>query len=146
MYEYDYRNNLDYYNYSNNNYNKPMFTKDESPASLYDPYNGFIRGNMFPSLYNSYKLNKPLDITPQNDKEALLLYLNATSFAAHDINLYLDIYPDDRDMIELFNQYKMEANKLMGEYQNKYGPLVVNSEATNKIPWSWDDNPWPWEN
>ena len=97
MYEYNYRNNLDYYNYTNNNYNKPMYTKDENPKSLYDPYNGFIRGNMFPNLYNSYKLSKPLDITPNNEKEALLLFVDSIGFAAHDISLYLDIYSDDKD-------------------------------------------------
>lgn len=143
---YEYRNKLDYYNYVNNNYNEPMYTKDENPSSLYDPYNGFIRGNMFPSLYNDYKLEKPLDITPMNDKESLLLYVDALGFAAHDINLYLDIYSNDKDMIELFNQYKNEANKLMMEYEQKFGPLLVSSEATNKTPWSWDDRPWPWEN
>jgi hypothetical protein len=145
MYDYDYRNKLDYYNYTNNNYNQPMYTKDENPNTLYDPYNGFIRGNMFPDIYNSYKNNKPYDITPKNDKESLLLYVDTLGFAAHDINLYLDIYPNDKDMIELFTQYKNEADQLAEEYQSKFGPLVVNNETTNKIPWSWDNNPWPWE-
>lgn len=142
MYNYNLKN--DYYNYENNNYNQPTYTKNENPASLYDPYNGFIRGNMFPSLYNEYKV-KPIDIMPKSDKEALLLYVDALSFAAHDINLYLDVYPNDNDMIQLFNQYKVEANKLMEEYQDKFGPLVVNSDATNKTPWTWDNSPWPWE-
>lgn len=142
MYNYNLKN--DYYNYENNNYNQPTYTKNENPSSLYDPYNGFIRGNMFPSLYNEYKV-KPIDIMPKSDKEALLLYVDALSFAAHDINLYLDVYPNDNDMIQLFNQYKVEANKLMEEYQDKFGPLVVNSDATNKTPWTWDNSPWPWE-
>lgn len=142
MYNYNLKN--DYYNYENNNYNQPTYTKNENPSSLYDPYNGFIKGNMFPSLYNEYKV-KPIDIMPKSDKEALLLYVDAMSFAAHDINLYLDVYPNDNDMIQLFNQYKIEANKLMEEYQDKFGPLVVNSDATNKTPWTWDNSPWPWE-
>ena len=142
MYNYNLKN--DYYNYENNNYNQPTFTKNESPSSLFDPYNGFIRGNMFPSLYNEYKI-KPMDIMPKSDKEALMLYVDALSFAAHDINLYLDVYPNDADMIQLFNQYKTEANKLIDEYQSKFGPLVVNSDATNKVPWTWDNSPWPWE-
>ena len=142
MYNYNLKN--DYYNYENNNYNQPTYTKNENPSSLYEPYNGFIRGNMFPSLYNEYKV-KPIDIMPKSDKEALLLYVDAMSFAAHDINLYLDVYRNDNDMIQLFNQYKIEANKLMEEYQDKFGPLVVNSDATNKTPWTWDNSPWPWE-
>lgn len=143
---YNYRNKLDYYNYENNNYNQPMYEMDENPSSLYDPYNGFVRGNMFPDLYNGYKLSKPIDIKITNDKDSLMLYVNALEFAAHDINLYLDLFPNDKDMIEQYNQYRMESNKLMNEYQSKYGPIFVNSEATNKVPWSWDDMPWPWEN
>ena len=38
---YNYQKNLDYYNYENNNYNQPLFSKNENPNSLYDPYNGF---------------------------------------------------------------------------------------------------------
>ena len=142
---YDYRNKLDYYNYQNNNYNQPTFEKNEKPSSLYDPYNGFIRGNMYPNLYNGYKIN-PVEITPVNDKESLGLYVDALCFAAHDINLYLDIYPEDNDMIELFNQYRVDSNILKEEYQTKFGPILVSSEALNKVPWTWDNKPWPWEN
>ncbi len=142
---YDYRN-LDYYNYNNNNYNLPTYTKDESPNSLYDPYNGFIRGNMFNSLYNGYKINKPIELIASNEKDKLKLYLDAMCFAAHDINLYLDLYPEDKDMIELFNQYRMNANVLKEEYQNKFDPILTSSDALSRIPWAWDNNPWPWEN
>ena len=141
---YDYRK-LDYYNYENNNYNQPLFTKDEQPSSLYDPYTGFISGNMFRSLHNGYKIN-PLDIKPKNYKESLKLYMDAMCFAAHDINLYLDLYPNDKDMTQLFNQYRMDANKLKAEYQMKYGPILTSSDALNKVPWAWDNEPWPWEN
>ena len=37
----------EYYNYVNNNYNQPTFTENANPSKLYDPYQGFIRGNMF---------------------------------------------------------------------------------------------------
>lgn len=134
----------DYYNYKNNNYNKPLYTEDADANKLYDPFQGFIRGNMFPNLYNGYKVN-PIEIKPANEQARMLTYLDSLSFAAHDINLYLDIYPNDNDMINLFNQYRMEANKLMEEYQNTYGPLLVNSNANKVKPWAWDNKPWPWE-
>lgn len=134
----------DYYNYKNNNYNKPLYTEDADANKLYDPFQGFIRGNMFPNLYNGYKVN-PIEIKPANEQARMLTYLDSLSFAAHDINLYLDIYPNDKDMINLFNQYRMEANKLMEEYQNTYGPLLVNSNANEVKPWAWDNKPWPWE-
>jgi len=140
-----YREKLDYYNYENNNYNQPMFSKDENEKTLYDPYNGFIRGNMFESLYNEYKI-RPLNLEASNDKEMLLLYVDMFCFAAHDINLYLDIHPNDKDMIELYNEYRVQSNNLLEEYQSRFGPVFVNSDATKEIPWSWDNEPWPWEN
>lgn len=143
MYNYDLRQ--DYYNYNNNNYNQPLYTEDENPNSVYDPYAGFIRGNMFPDLYNSYKVNKPIEIKPSNEKMQMKTMLDAMEFATIDLNLYLDIYPNDRDMIQLFSQYVNELEKVKEEYEKKYGPLTTNCKANEKYPWAWDDNPWPWE-
>ena len=39
----------------NMNFNKCGFDGKTSPNKLYDVYNGFIRGNMFPDLFNQYK-------------------------------------------------------------------------------------------
>jgi spore coat protein JB len=142
---YSYERNLDYYNYENNNYNKPLFTKNENANNLYEPYNGFIRGNLFSNLYNGYKI-EPQSILASSEKMKLLVRLDALCFAKEDLNLYLDIYPNDRDLIELFNQYRAEAEKVLNEYENKYGPIFVDSSANTAVPWLWDDEPWPWEN
>ena len=141
-----YPNTLDYYNYVNNNYNKPTFTEDVNASKLYDPYQGFIRGNMFPNLYNGYKTNGPINLTPKSEREEMLMYLDSLAFAAHDINLYLDIYPKDKDMIEAFINYRKQADQVMKKYEEMYGPLMVNSEANTVYPWAWDNKPWPWEN
>ena len=62
FYNHDFNNlRLDKYNYVNNNYNQPLYTENVSSINLYDPYQGFIRGNMFPNLYNGYT-DKNLDI------------------------------------------------------------------------------------
>jgi len=140
-----YPNTLDYYNYVNNNYNKPTFTEDVNASKLYDPYQGFIRGNMFPNLYNGYKTNGPINLTPKSEREEMLMYLDSLAFAAHDINLYLDIYPKDKDMIEAFINYRKQADQVMKKYEEMYGPLMVNSEANTVYPWAWDNKPWPWE-
>lgn len=142
---YDYLNRNDYYNYKNNNYNHPTYTEDANANKLYDSYQGFIRGNMYPNLYNGYKVN-PIEIEPANEQAKLLTYLDALCFATIDINLYLDIYPNDRDMLNLFNQYRQELNNVMEEYQQKYGPILLNSNANSKYPFTWINSPWPWEN
>ncbi len=128
----------------NMNFNKCNYDQQVDPNNLYDVYNGFIRGNMFPDLYNQYKINKPFDIEPMNEQTELLTYIDAYSFAAHDLNLYLDNNPNDRDMIDLFNSFTDEANKVRRDYEKKYGPLFV--DASNTFPWAWNNSPWPWEN
>lgn len=135
----------DYYNYANNNYNQPLYDQNIQDKQIYDPYNGFIRGNMFPELYNSYKLNKPLEITPMNEQAELLTYVDALTFAMIDLNLYLDVYPNDRRALELFNQYRMQADEYTKKYESKYGPLELTSNSLNTFPWAWDNAPWPWE-
>ena len=141
-----YNKTQDYYNYVNNTYNQPLYNqKQNASKKLFDPYNGFIRVNMFPELYNGYKLNKPLEITPLNEQADMLTYIDALGFAIIDINLYLDLHPNDSNMIELFNTYRKEKDQITKEYESKYGPLTINSQSLNKMPWAWDNAPWPWE-
>ena len=67
MYNQDFRQ--EYYNYVNNNYNQPNYNQQiEKPRKLYDPYQKFIRGNLFPDLYNSYRVSNPIDIKPSNEQ------------------------------------------------------------------------------
>lgn len=127
----------------NMNFNKCGFNGATNPNNLYDVYNGFIRGNMFPDLFNQYKLTQPYDINPLNQQAELLTKVDAYSFAAHDINLYLDTHPDDRAMIELYNRYAGETLKAKAEYESQFGPLSVNSNEG--YPWTWNNMPWPWE-
>ena len=134
----------DYYNYVNNNYNQPIYIQPNAPKK-YDPYNGFIRGNMFPELYNSYKINKPFEIAPMNEQAEMLTVLDSLCFATIDLNLYLDNYPNDREALNLFNDYRQQLNAYKQEYQQKFGPLLISSDALNKYPWTWNNSPWPWE-
>lgn len=133
------KNNIDMYTKAKN---KNEMNND----NLYDPYNGLIRGNLFKNLYDPYKIRVPYDIKPMNEQAELLTYIDALCFSMTDLNLYLDIYSNDKNAIELFNQYRVEKEKLTNEYENKYGPITLNSDSLNSYPWAWDDMPWPWDN
>lgn len=144
-------NNYLNYNFSNkyktlNNMGLENKHDNSSTNSLYDPYQGFIRGNMFESLYNQYKIKEPYDIRPMNKQAELLTYIDSLSFACIDLNLYLDVHPNDRKTLDLFNQYRNQKQKLIEEYENQYGPLLLDSNSLNSYPWAWNDKPWPWEN
>ncbi len=122
-----------------------MGIEDSNPNDFYGPYEGYIKGNMTKSLYTPYKNYKPAELIPTNEKEELLLNLNQVQFAMHEANLFLDNYPNDQFMVNDFNKYKKMYNELLNDYESKYGPLFVNNEYMNKVPWKWDQRPWPWE-
>lgn len=126
--------------------NKNVNMNGYSTINLYDPYEGFIRGNLFPQLYDQYKLNRPFEIKPLNEQAELLTNYDALCFATIDLSIYLDVHPEDRTAIELFNNYQNEKKQLLKHYESKYGPLTLDSEALNTYPWAWDNKPWPWEN
>jgi len=49
---------------------------------LYEPYQGFIRGNMFPELFDQY--GRIYDIKPMNEQAELLTYIDIFDFALID--------------------------------------------------------------
>ena len=117
-----------------------MYSENEY---LFEPYQGFIRGNMFKELFRPF--GKVYEIKPMNEQAELLTYIDMLDFACIDIGLYLDIYPDNNQMINLYNQLKMEKKKIKKQYEDTYGPLTLSSMALNVSPWAWIDNPWPWD-
>lgn len=110
---------------------------------LYEPYQGFIRGNMFPSLFDQY--GRIYDVKPMNEQAELLTYMDIFDFALIDIGLYLDVHPENQKMIELYNSFLQEKKSILKKYEENYGALTMDSSALNVAPWSWDNNPWPWE-
>ena len=137
-------NDMNMYNmkntFNNNTYNK------QNDNRLYDPYNGLIRGNLFKNLYDPYKTGEPYEIKPMNEQAKLLTNLDALGFAMIDLNLYLDVFPNDREKINLYNQYRKEKEEILKEYEAKFGPITTNSNSLNSIPWAWNNMPWPWDN
>ncbi len=108
-------------------------------------YTGYMRGNMFSNIYNQYRDYKPMMINPSNEKEQFLLDLNQVQFAMHDINLYLDNFPNDNMMIKEFNKNRELYLQLLEEYENRYGAINISSNILNNNPWQWNNEPWPWE-
>lgn len=154
----NYPNFKNYNNYINSNmnnmdsllniYNNQMNSSSDkySDNALYEPYDGFIRGNLFKNLYDPYKLNEPYEIKPMNEQAEMLTYIDSLGFSMIDLTLYLDIYPNDQNLINLFNQFRKERQNLVKEYESKYGPITLNSDNLNSYPWAWDNMPWPWDN
>ena len=116
------------------------FNRDNT---LYDPNEGFNKGNMFKNLYSKYK-NYVYNLKVNNPKDELLYKIQMYSFALKDLNLYLDVYPEDRNMLKIFQEYKSKLEEYKNKYINEYGPLYSNNvNSTDK--WTWINNPWPWD-
>ena len=98
-----------YFNIDNQFFN----SSSKQDLDLYDPYEGFIRGNMYKNLYDPYKINSPYEIKPMNEQAEMLTYIDALCFACIDLGLYLDVFPNNKDAINLFNKYNSQKKNLM---------------------------------
>ena len=70
---------------NNYDFNKSMMNFDmnntfNSNNNLSGLYTGYIRGNMFPNIYDQYRNYQPTNINPRNEKEQYLLDLNQVQF------------------------------------------------------------------
>lgn len=113
--------------------------------SVSEPNTGWIRGNMFPALYEQYRNYRPMEPKQKNDRDALLFQIMQYKFAMIDLNLYLDTNPNDNEAILLYNKYLDIEKQMCKKYESMYGPLTVDSKYLDKNGWSWKNNPWPWE-
>ena len=140
-------------NVSKSNDNMNMFNKfkiNKEASMIYknetlEPYEGFIKGNLFKNLYDPYKNYKPQQLNANNEREALLYQVMQYKFALIELNLYLDTNPNDKEAIELFNKYQRMEKQMCKQYESMYGPLTIDSEYLNNNNWVWNNSPWPWE-
>ena len=119
-----------------------MLNKDNN---ILEPYQGFIRGNLFGNLYDPYKNYKPAEVSPTNEKEALLEQWQQYNFALTDLNLYLDVYPNNREALNLYNKYTEIIKQITNKYESTYGPINLESNYIGDNTWNWINGPWPWE-
>ncbi len=138
MYNYNYDTTW-YQHMMRNSYN------NMTNNSLFTPEVAYNNGNLFSNLYSEYKNYRPTQLSANTEKEKLLLDLGRLSFAAHDLNLYLDLNPNDESMLTLFNDYRKQADIMINEYESKFGPLNISSNSLETGPFKWINSPWPWE-
>jgi len=130
-------NNYKYYDY--------LYRNNMNNQNLFNPKDGFEKGNMFSNLYSEYKNYKPQKLNPRNEQEKVLYELDSIGFAMHELNLYLDMHPEDQSMVVLFNDYRKKYDELTKSYESMYGPLGVSSNEMENKTFSWINSPWPWE-
>ena len=143
----DYNFDYDFLNLAGFNFNRPdaFYQIKDSNEKLVRPEEGLQRGNMWKDEYVPYKGLTYEKIVPTDEKERLLFQIMEMEFAVNDLNLYLDLHPEDASIYEKFKEYTMNCIRLKEEYAKKYGPLTL-SDTVNNSSYEWIKNPWPWEN
>ena len=137
-------NNLKEYNNMNNIFNSPNMMNNPN-IDLANPKEAFLKGNLFNNLYEPYKNYKYGMLNPTNKKEELLFNILMYKFILTELNLYLDNYPNNTQMINLYNNYLSEEKKLCDQYEKNYGPLTTSYLNIDTNYWKWVKSPWPWE-
>ena len=130
-----------WYKQFDNNFNVSNTKNDK----YINPLEGFLRGNLFDNLYKPYKNYTYGNLKANNKKEELFYNILMYKFALNELDLHLDIYPNDITMINLYKNYQNEEKKLCNEFEKNYGPLTLNSEYIGNNNWHWINSPWPWE-
>ena len=122
-----------------------MNINNNSKVNLFNPYEGYLKGNAFKNEYIPYKNYSALKLRINNEKDEMIVNIGQYSFIMHDLNLYLDVYPNDREALNKFIEYRDKTNELIAKYERKYGPLAVKGDISNNIPFNWIAS-WPWVN
>ena len=138
--DYTYDMNLDYFNLNKYNINNKINLNKNNEIDL---ENGYFLGNIFSNSYDQYKNYKPKKINAYSERQKMLLKLQELDFILNDLNLYLDINPNDMNMYETFKKTALEYDMLKKKYYDKYQVLELCSDINNK--YTWYKNPWPWD-
>lgn len=73
----------------------------------------------------------------------LLREIQAVDFAVYDLALFLDTHPDCRRALEDHNRFAQRSKQLKSTFEQRYGPLRLDS--VSQYPYRYIDDPWPWE-
>lgn len=116
--------------------------ESNAKTNYYSLDDALERGNLFSNLYDQYKDYKPYKINVNSAREKSLLEIQKLDFAINDLNLYLDLNPNDKESYELFKKYIEDCARKKKEYSSIYGPLTIDN-ITDEYEWA--SGVWPWE-
>ena len=106
----------------------------------YEPRKALIRGTLFPGLdlpFMGMVNQKEKPITPLSELQAL-------GFAIQELALYLDTHRDDKEALQVYQEYQKLYNHCRREYLKKRGPMN-HFQETDSGQYEWLNDPWPWE-
>ncbi len=112
--------------------------------NLFTPDVGFTNGTIFRTLYEPYKNYQPVKPTSLNEKDRALLAVQMYGAALHDMNLYLDVYPDDKEALKIRKEYYEKYKHAKDEYEDKYSPYCLYSDFSTTKSFGFSTENFPW--
>lgn len=111
--------------------------RDNKPS--YKAGKALARGTLFPGL------DLPLgNIVNDSVEDVPLAELMAIQFAAHDLSLYLNTHPNDKEAFETYKDLLMLYKEGTERYVRMYGP-IMKTDMIGADSYAWLNGPWPWE-
>lgn len=111
-------------------------------TKFFDKKEALSKGNSFKNLYDKYKNYTPRMIKSSTKEEELLNKIRCLAFCINDLNLYLDLNPDDSYVYDLFKESIIKLKDLEKEYALSYGPLKLEDLTPS---YGWLKSNFPWE-
>lgn len=113
-------------------------------VQLMCPQDALMLGNIDQNIYCPYKGFTNYPLMAKTIKGQLLSEVMMYDFYVHELNLYLDTHPCDKDMFENLLCFQKKASQARQNYEQQFGPLTV-SHLTNNQGYQWICGPWPWQ-
>ena len=104
----------------------------------YDREEALHRGTLFPGLDLPF-----MNMVNTSSPDTPLKEVMALCFASHELQLYLDTHPEDREAFDTLREMLALTAEAKRRYTAKYGPLSP-ADLENSQSFDWLDNPWPW--
>ena len=108
------------------------------------PSDAFMLGNIDSNLYCPYKGFTNYPLVPQTTRGQLLAEVMMYDFNAHEMNLYLDTHPCDKEAFEKLFKFQKKAKEARMNYEKQFGALTV-SNLNACQGYTWICSPWPWQ-
>jgi spore coat protein JB len=78
-------------------------------------------------------------------KDEMMKQIRELTFAAVDLNLYLDNHPENQKAVCDYNIFTERLMEFKKAYEMNHGSLTNFGHSPSHYPWTWINEPWPWE-
>lgn len=129
--------------YSVKKLNNNVDTTKQKENKFTSVMDGFLIGNMEKGTYIPYKNYKPVLGNNFSAKDGLMMTIQAHELACTDLNLFLDLNPNDKEALALYRDYRSKLDEACKLYSEQYSPLMQDENVAGNT-WEWL-TPWPFE-